>query len=136
MQIEIYEKVGEVSILELRSAEENRAIAKAEVERRQEAVRLAEEKKRHEVTVKCAELMPAVMEAINQAAENGETTLSLLWTKDHPTQLGLDFNEWSECKEMLASAFEKLGYKFWISQYSTSWTKRSGKVGWGSIGWW
>jgi hypothetical protein len=135
MQIEIYEKVGEVSVLELRSAEENRAIATAEMERRQEVARLTEEKKRHEATVKCAELIPTIMGVINQAAEDGETTLPLLWTKDHPTQLGLNFNEWSECEEMLASAFEKLGYKFFISQYSTSWAKRSGKIGWGSIRW-
>jgi hypothetical protein len=135
MQIEIYEKVGEVSVLELRSAEENRAIAEAEMARKQEVVRLVEEKKQCEATTKCAELIPAVMEAINKTAENGKTTLPLLWTKDHPTQFGLNFDEWSRCIEMLTLAFDKLGYKFFISLYSASWSKKSGKIGHGYI-WW
>ena len=124
-----------MSVLEVRSAEENRAIAEAETARKQEVARLTEEKKQHEATAKCAELIPAVMEAINRAAENGATGLTLLWTKDHPTQFGLNFDEWSRCNEMLTLTFDKLGYKFCITEYSAPWTKKSGKIGWGSI-WW
>lgn len=117
MKIEMFEKVGEIEIVELRSAVENKAIA--EIER----ARKAEEKERKEaeLTVKVATW---VAEKINEKSEKGETWLEIRFNMGEHRPCTI-----SECKSVekkVKEIFTSLGYDVRdIYEYSTSWANRS-----------
>lgn len=152
MKIEMFEKVGEIVIAELRSASENKEIAliekarqeeeerkrKEEEERKKEEARLAEELKQKEEQEKAKSTLLLIIEAINATAEKGETVLSLDWHggKDAETKYGFSIYQYNTCLKYFKSVLESAGYTvdeiYW---YSTSWRYKSGRIGYAFINW-
>lgn len=133
MKIEMYEKVGEIIVANLRTAEENKKIAaetralKAEEERRREEERKQKEQKRAE------ELLPIIIEKINTSALLGNNTLTFEWSEDVKSEIS--FNDWNIFCKYHKDYFVELGYKFYTHEYSKNWRERSGKIGNATIYW-
>lgn len=127
MKVEMFEKVGEIEIVELRSAIENKAIAEIERARKAEE----EERKKAELVIKVASW---VAEEINKKAEKGETWLDIRFNMgaDYPCTI-------SECKSVekkVKEIFTSLGYDIRdIYEYSISWANRSECWGYWNIYW-
>lgn len=139
MKIDIVEKVGEITITELRSAKENRAISNEAQKLLAEKKRIEEEKKRIEKEKKRIETLkklPHIMECINKIAQNGQTTLYFEWyTSKNYTSNGVTWEEWKILKDTFNSHLGSLGYTMRDYEYSTAWQKKSNKLGYGSISW-
>ena len=135
MTFEILEKVGEITITQVRTAEENRAIATAEAARLAELTRLAELQREQELMKKVAKVVPILMEEVNQSAEKGQRSLHFSWSQTQPCSHGVTWQEWDELVEKFTPIFEQLGYKVYTDWYSPSWRTKSGKIGYASIRW-
>lgn len=146
MKIEMFEKVGEIVIAELRSANENKEIAlieqaRQEEERRkkEEAERLAEELRIKEEREKAESTLLLIIEAINLTAAKGETILSLNWydgSNDAENKYGFSIYQYEVCLNYFQSILESAGYRVGEPyRYSSSWRYRSGKIGYAHIGW-
>lgn len=134
MKFDILEKVGELTITQIRSAEENRKIAKAENERQAELKRIKEEKEEQEKIQKIQNFLPLIMEKIDKTAESGGYSLEILWM--HGTKnCGLGYWEFLSISQKIVSILENLGYSAHCHDYSASWTTRSGKEGYLYISW-
>lgn len=134
MKFDILEKVGELTITQIRSAEENRKIAKAENERQAELKRIKEEKEEQEKIQKIQNFLPLVMEKIDKTAESGGYSLDILWM--HGTKnCGLSYWEFLGISQKIESILESLGYSVHCHNYSASWVTRSGKEGYLLISW-
>ena len=154
MKIEMFEKVGEIEIVSLRPACENKMIAEAEWKRlveekrrkeeeeriRKEKERIREEEEERKNAILAKEIIVKLAKAINAKAERGSTWLDLEWNDnkkydcDNYTDISwYDFiNTFKYTRPMLESA----GYEVKdVYQYSTSWRRRSGKIGHVSISW-
>lgn len=133
MKIEMYEKVGEIIVTNLKTAEENKQIAeevralKAEEERRRKEERKQIEQK------KAKELLPIIVEKINTTASLGNSTLTFEWSENVKSEIS--FYDWNLFYEYYKDYFVGLGYKFNIHEYSKSWRERSGKIGYATIYW-
>lgn len=132
MKLEIFEKIGEMNITQVRTAEENNAIASAEKARLAE---LAELKKQQELKEKAPIIIQSLMEKINQTAEKGGNSLTLEWTEKIPRFHGITWQEWSALGEKIIPSFEKLGYHIYIHWYSPAWRTKTGKIGYTYISW-
>lgn len=147
MKIEMFEKVGEIEIISLRPACENKMIAEAEQKRKEtERKRKAEEEERRkeEEARKNAILAKAVIveltKAINKEAENGGTRLYLGWHNrakyDTDNYTNITWNDFINTFEYTRPLLESAGYKVGdIYQHSDSWRRRSGKIGYIHISW-
>ena len=142
MKVEILEKVGEITVTQLRPAEENRVIADTEAKRKAELARIEEErreseakKRESEAKKRAVELLPTICEAINKKAEKGDVNLTLEWSKGQPKHYGISWTDWLECSKYILPIFEQLGYKHYEHYYSDGWVKRSGKNGYITFYW-
>jgi hypothetical protein len=135
MKVEILEKVGEITIAQVRTAEENKAIAIAEKARLDELARLAELQREQELMEKVAKIVSILIEEINQSAESGKCSLHFSWSQTQPCSHGVTWQEWDELVEKFTPILEQLGYKIYTDWYSSSWRAKSGKIGYASINW-
>jgi hypothetical protein len=135
MKLEILEKVGEVILVELRSAEDNHEIATLEQEKQKEQalVRKAEQERKNKV--RAVEILTTLAEVINSEAERGHTNISLSWHRDNPSPHGISVKDWENCGECVKGMLALLGYSCEVYWYSTAWQKKSGKIGWVTIRW-
>ena len=135
MTINILEKVGEITITELRSAKENNRIAIKEQERLAELKRLEEERKERERQEQIARFLPKLADEINKAAEEGATFIELLWEEEKANPCEIDFRVLEKVFESVKTIFKNLGYSMLLHSYSQSWVTRSGKLGFLNISW-
>ena len=94
MKIEMFEKVGEITIAELRPASLNNSIATAEAERKAEIARIEAERKEREEKEQAVKVLTLLVEEINKTAETGATMLALDWTEKRPASHGIRRNDW------------------------------------------
>lgn len=137
-KVEFFEKIGEVTIAELRPASMNRSIARAEQERQAEAERIRKEEAERKRQAKAVEVLSNLVEAINECAEAGGEHLELLWTTDlmvgNPH--GISSADWKEVGDILSEILGSYGYEVHEPHwYTPSWVTRSGKVGYVNIYW-
>lgn len=135
MTINILEKVGEITITELRSAKENNFIAIKEQERLAELDRLEEERKERERQEQIARFLPKLADEINKAAEKGKIHIELLWEREEANPCGIEFCVLEKIFDSVENIFKNLGYSISFHKYSQSWVTRSGKLGYLDI-WW
>ena len=135
MKIEMFEKIGEITIAELRPASENNMIASVEAARKAELARIEAERKEREEKEKTMKVLAVIVEEINKAAETGAKVLSFNWTERRPKDNGVTWNDWLACSKHFKPILESAGYEISVHWYSDSWTRRSGKVGYAHI-WW
>lgn len=133
MKVEMYEKVGEIIVAELRTAEENKEIAKKVNALREEERKRKEEEERQKDLKRLEEILPVIIEEINTSASLGGNTANFEWRKDVKTKI--TFYEWNIFCKYYKDYFMGLGYKFYTHEYSESWRKQSGKIGYASIYW-
>ena len=135
MKVEILEKVGEITITCLRSAEENNVIASVEAARKAEIARIEKEREEQEAMVKTAELLATLVEQINVAADKGAFCVDFDWTEGVPTSKNVQWKEWEKYSDKFIPVLEQMGYKCYTHWYSKSWRTRSGRIGYASIHW-
>ena len=135
MTINILEKVGEITITELRSAKENKSIATKEQVRQAEIKRLEEERKEKERQEQAAKFLPKLVDRINSAAEKGNESICLLWREEETNPCGIEYCVLEKIYETIKSILESIGYSVYLHTYSKSWTTRSGKLGELTISW-
>lgn len=133
MKIEMYEKVGEIVIAELRTAEENKEIAKKVNELKAEEERKREEERKQREQKRAEELLPIIVEKINNTALSGENCIEFTWFDNTKTEITC--YDWKIFRKNYQKYFEGLGYKIYDHYYSDSWRKKSGKIGYGVIYW-
>lgn len=134
MKVEMFEKVGEIEIVELRSAAENKAIAEIEKARKAEEERLRKEKEEREKDELAVKVATWIAEEINKKAENGEDYLEILFevADKHP----YGFYECLTVEKRIKEIFASLGYDVRdIYEYSQSWKTRSGRWGYWTFHW-
>ena len=136
MKFEMYEKVGEVVVAELRSASTNNAIATAEAARIAEAERAEREAKEAQEKAAAAVVLAHIVEAINHSAEKGRCSVRFEWTQSFPKSNGLTDMDWLLYSKYFQPVLEAAGYTIDIPHwYSQSWVTRSGKIGYVAIRW-
>ena len=136
MKFEMYEKVGEVVVAELRPASTNNAIATAEAARIAEIERAEKEAKEAQEKAASAVVLAHIVEAINRSAEKGRCSVRFEWTKSSPKSNGITDTEWSLYSKHFKPVLEAAGYTVDIPHwYSQSWVTRSGKIGYVAIRW-
>ena len=130
MMIEMFEKVGEINVIALRPAAENRSIAETE------KVRKAEEERREDACIANDVLMKLV-NAINAEAEEGGEYLHLEWNNSNSIEpFGIDWDDYGKAIKHILPLLKDAGYR--VSKchaYSGSWARKSGKKGYTYI-WW
>ena len=147
MKIEMFEKVGEIEIVSLRPACENKMIAEAEQKRKEEEKRRKEEEERirkeEEARRNAAlakEVIVKLAKSINKAAEKGSTCLYLEWHDgekyDYFNYTDISWNDFINTFEYTLPMLESAGYKVNdLHLYSEGWRRRSGKIGYTHIYW-
>lgn len=136
--IELFQKVGEMTITELRPASMNRSIAQAENARIAEEERLKKEAYDRETQEIAVGVLAKVAEAINTRAEAGGEHLEILWTTDllNKKDCGIDYTNWIRCESVLREILETHGYSVHDThKYTPSWVTRSGKIAYVDIYW-
>ena len=135
MKIEMFEKIGEINVVELRPASENRAIANAELARKAEEERIRKEQEEREKARIANEVLAKLVKAINDKSEIGGQYLHLEW-RSLTKSYGISFSEYCTAFDYIKPILESAGYDVRdIYFYSDSWTYRSGKLGYAYI-WW
>lgn len=136
MKIEMFEKVGEINVIELRSASENRAIADAERARKAEEERIRREEEERENARIAGEVLAKLVTAINNESETGGQHLHLEWRKGSMEPYGISWSEYGRAFKHIKPILESAGYRVDDRySYSDSWTRKSGKWGYAYI-WW
>ena len=137
MKIEMFEKVGEINVVALRSADENRAVAEAERMRREEEERIRKEMEERENARIANEVLAKLVNAINAKADDGGTMLSIEWSECHSMEpFGISWSEYGKAIKHIKPILEAAGYQVDDRySYSDSWTRRSGKWGYAHIHW-
>ena len=137
MRIEMFEKVGEINVIALRSADENRAVAEAERMRREEEERIRKEAEERENARIANEVLAKLVNAINAKADDGGTMLSIEWSECHSMEpFGISWSEYGKAIKHIKPILEAAGYQVDDRySYSDSWTRRSGKWGYAHIHW-
>ena len=134
--IEMFEKVGEITIAELRPASMNHAIAKAEQERIAEIIRIEKEEAERKRQARASKVLANVVEAINNKSENGEEHLEIMWRTDKDDVYGVSASDWKAVGDIIAEILTNYGYSVHDPHWYTSgWTTRSGKIGYVDIYW-
>ena len=135
--IEVFQKVGEMTISELRPASMNRSIAQAENARIAEEERRKKEAYDRETQEIAIKVLAKVAEAINTKAEAGGEHLEILWaTNDANRDCGIAYKDWIRCESVLHEILEAHGYSVHDTyKYTSSWTTRSGKIAYVDIYW-
>lgn len=132
----MFEKVGEINIVALRSAEENRAIAEAEQVRKAEEERIRKEAKEQEDIRIANEILAKLVDAINTEADKGRKHLYIEWRRECIAPFGIGWNEYDKAIKYIRPILESAGYKVDKRyKYSASWTAKSGRWGYVFI-WW
>lgn len=137
MKIEMFEKVGEINVIALRSASENKAIAEAERMRREEEERKRKEAEERENVRIANEVLAKLVAAINEKAEDGGTILSIEWAEGSSMEpFGVSWSDYGKAIKHIQPILEAAGYQVDDRHaYSDSWTRRSGKWGYAYIHW-
>ena len=137
MKIEMFEKVGEINVIALRSADENRAVAEAERMRREEEERIRKEMEERENARIANEVLAKLVNAINAKADDGGTMLSIEWSECHSMEpFGISWSEYGKAIKHIKPILEAAGYQVDDRySHSDSWTRRSGKWGYAHIRW-
>ena len=135
--IELFQKVGEMTITELRPASMNRSIAQAENARIAEEERLKKEAYDRETQEIAVGVLAKVAEAINTRAEAGGEHLEVLWTTNDASQdYGISYKDWIRCESVLREILKAHGYSVHDThKYTPSWVTRSGKIAYVDIYW-
>ena len=133
MKIEVFEKVGEVIVTELRSASENNAIASIEAERKAELARIEAEQAKQKKRKEAQRILAIIAEEINKKAENGSTWLRFNWHEK--TSSKVSCTDWYLYSDLLTPILREAGYSVTEYWYSNSWRYTSGKIGFLQIGW-
>lgn len=144
----VFEQVGEITITNIRSAEENRRIAnevkekekkEKEERERQEAIekKMREEKERQEAM---EFLVNVLIPTINKEAEAGRQVLSLFWCESwcicKHENYGISYNAYKSYFKYFSQILNEMGYRVDpIHEYSQGWRNQSGKIGYAYI-WW
>lgn len=134
--IEMYEKVGEITIAELRPASANRSIAKAEQERQAEIRRIEAEEAERKRQIRANGVLAKIVDAINSRADAGKEHLELMWRTDKADPYGISSSDWRAVGDIITEILSNCGYS--ISDphwYTSSWVTRSGKIGYVNIYW-
>ena len=137
MKVEMYEKIGEINIVTLRSAEENQQIARETNKRKDEEERMRKEKEEKENRLIANKVLLNLINAINTSAEEGKTFLEIVWNKDtNTTPHSITFEEYKRGEKYFKPVLESAGYKVnSMHVYSKNYTKQSGKQGYVFIFW-
>jgi ribosomal protein L11 methylase PrmA len=134
--IEVFQKVGEMTITELRPASMNRAIAQDEKNRQEEEERIRKEREEAEKQVKASAVLVKLIEAINHKAEQGGMCLSIDWNESNDSKQMVSSHDWLMLhSDYIDPILTGAGYKVSTHWYSDSWTRRSGKIGYVYIYW-
>ena len=135
--VELYEKVGEITIAELRPASINRSIAQSENDRKKEEERIRKEREEAEKRQRASVILAKLIEAINEQADLGKFGLHLNWTTSNYDELLISDSDWLKCDHAanVDPILEAAGYHVNTYWYSDSWTRRSGKIGYLHISW-
>ena len=72
MKVKIFEEIAEIEVVELRTAEQNRAIAETELKRLEEIRRKEEEEREQRKKELVIQAIPQILERINKSAEKGK----------------------------------------------------------------
>ena len=138
MKVKIFEEIAEIEVVELRTAEQNRAIAETELKRLEEIRRKEEEEREQRKKELVIQAIPQILERINKSAEKGKMfTEEFLYRSsyDEKGYFGLSFRELYNIKSYLNDFLGSLGYSCSIHEYSDSWQRQSGKIGYVTFGW-
>lgn len=136
MKIEMFEKVGEINIVNLRSARENKMISEAERARKAEEERIRKEAEEQENARIAKEVLIKLINAINAEADKGGQHLHIEWRADKLEPFGIRWGEYGKAIKYILPILESAGYQVDERyEYSDSWTRRSGKWGYVYI-WW
>ena len=114
MKVEMFEKIGELEIVNLRPASENKAIAEKVQAKKAEEERLRREKEKMDILL---EIIPKMIEKINKSAENGDKKTSFSLSLYCEERLCHSCN-YDLIKEDVHRFFENLGYNFKYFDYS------------------
>ena len=134
--IEVFQKVGEMTITELRPASMNRSIAQEEKSRKEEEERIRKEREKAEKQEKATVLLAKLIEAINNKAEQGAMTLSIDWNESNDKKQIISSHDWLMLHaDFIDPILTGAGYHVTTHWYSESWTRRSGKIGYVYIYW-
>lgn len=138
MKIEMFEKVGEINVIALRSAHENKMIADAERARKAEEERIRKEAEERENARIANEVLVKLVNAINAEADKGGQHLHIEWREEGGSMepFGIGWSEYGKAIKYILPILESAGYRVDERHvYSDSWTRRSGKWGYAYI-WW
>jgi hypothetical protein len=133
MKLEILEKVGEIILIELRSAEENKEIATIEQEKQKEQALIKKAEQEQKNKNRAVRILTVLADVINKKAECGNTYLALSWAKGMASPYGISAEDWENCGELVGEMLALLGYSCTVHWYSSAWRKKSGKIGWLNI---
>ena len=134
--LEIYEKVGEITSVHLRTAEENKKIAIEEKARREEVARIQREEELRKNREKAFKISMEILEKINKLSDEGNTSLWLNWRTGTPSPLTVNFHSYDLLFPYIKEILCPLGYNLAEPySYSASWTRKSGKIGYAWISW-
>ena len=134
--VEIYQKVEEFTITELRPASMNKAIAQAEQERLAEIARIRKEEEERKLREQSFVVLTKIADAINAKAEQGKEHLELAWHTSGKDPFGVSASDWKTVGSRVAEMLKSHGYT--VSEphwYTSSWVSRSGKIGYVYIYW-
>lgn len=137
MKVEMFEKVGEINIVSLRSAHENKMIAETERARKAEEERIRREAKEQENARIAKEVLIKLINAINAEADDGGQHLYIEWREDKSMEpFSIGWFEYGKAIKYILPILESAGYRVdERHEYSDSWTRKSGKWGYVYI-WW
>ena len=136
MQIDIVEKVGEIIVTELRPASLNAEIMGIELARQAEIQAIEKAKRDKEDQLASAQILAVLSERMNTSAERGSGFIRLEWERNSNAIKGLSFERWEYLYEQyIGKILNDLGYTVSRYEYSDSWKRKSGKIGYYSIYW-
>ena len=131
MKVEMLEKIGEIEIVNLRPASENRAIAEVEKAKRAEEERIRKEKEEEQLRKDAQIVLIKIIDLINKEAEKGSNSMSIdFYHTSAKDKYGFTFKEYQKTFELIKPVLESAGYKLDEPyEYSRSWQNKSGKDG-------
>ena len=136
MKVKLFAEVGEVEIVELRSADENSEIAQTVRKEKEEAERRAKEERERKYQEQTATILATIASAINAEADKGNKILSGTWYNSKKAIPAIvSYEDWQNCSKYFVPLLENLGYTVTKHDYSKGWTERSGKLGYFDITW-
>lgn len=123
------------TLIEFKSAEENKKIAETEKLRRAQILEEQRKREQEEYKQRAMELIPHIIDTINCLAKQGETSLHIEWREKQKAPYKISDTDWLHSYQYIEPILEKMGYTFKSHWYSESWRTRSGKIGYLYIYW-